>query len=618
MATSLYLSTLEAGSGKALLALGIMEIALRRTTKVGFFRPFIEETEPKPRNEDIELILNQFNLKQEYEESFGLLEREAISLINSHQSEQILDRIITKYKALEAKSDFILCESSDYLGKNPKFELDLNFSIAQNLGCPLILLANGENRSVDDITSTIKVTVNNYELKKCEVIGIVVNKVAPEQIQSLQAILASEYANSNYLLSFIPYVPQLNAPKIRELAEQLNASILYGEDRMDNLIVGYLITAMQVGNALKWLKEGQLIITPGDRADLILALLQSDSSLNYPTLAGILLSGGMKPEPSICKLIEGLPNPLPILSVDTDTYTTATQVREVHSSTVAANQEKIGLSLQVFEEYIDAPILEARLDQIKTQGMTPKMFIYNLHSRAKSEKKRIVLPEGNEPRILKAASVLMAQNIADLVFLGNRSDIEQSIKKHGLNLNIDSLHLSEPKKSAKFEEYAQSFYQLRKHKGMTIDAARDYLQDVSYFGTMMVHCGDADGMVSGAIHTTQHTIRPALQIIKTKPGFSLVSSVFFMCLDTHVLVYGDCAVNPHPNPQQLAEIALCSAETASVFGLEPKVALLSYSSGTSGQGEEVEKVRQAVEIAQQQRPDLKLEGPMQYDAAIAL
>lgn len=616
MATSVYVSTLEPESGKALLALGIMELALRKTTKIGFFRPFIEEREPNQRNEDIELIIHQFNLPQEYEESFGLLENEAINLINNHQFEQALQIIITKYKNLEAKCDFILCESSDYIGKNLNFELDFNFVIAQNFGCPIILLVSGENRTIEEITSNITVTIKEYERKQCEIIGIVVNKVAPEQVQSLQEILVSEYSYSNYLLSIIPYLPRLNAPQVRDLAEQLQASILYGEERLDNLMMDYLVTAMQIGSALKWLKEGQLIITPGDRSDLILALLQSNLSSNYPNLAGILLTGGIKPEPSVCSLIEGLVNPLPILAVDTDTYTTTVEVEKVYAQTAPANKEKIRLSQQVFAEYINLPLLEARLEQIHTVGMSPKMFIYHLQSLAKSNPQKIVLPEGEEPRILQAASFLLAQNIANLVLLGRRREIEELINQHGINLNLDELKIIEPTQFSQFEEYAQTFYQLRKHKGITMDLARDCLQDVSYFATMMVYAGDADGMVSGAIHTTQNTIRPALQIIKTKPGFSLVSSVFFMCLETHILVYGDCAINPNPNPQQLAEIALSSAETAAVFGIEPRVALLSYSSGTSGKGAEVEKVRQAVKIAQQRQPNLKLEGPMQYDAAV--
>jgi phosphate acetyltransferase len=616
MTASLYISTLEAGSGKALLALGIMELALLKTTKVGFFRPIIRERSTGKKDKDIELIITQFNLKQNHENSYGLSEAEVIQLINQHKQERVLEKIITKYKALETTCDFILCESSDYLGKSSAFEFELNREIAQNLGCPIILLGNGYQRSIEEITSAMQIALDAYQEKECQVIGIVVNKVAPEQVNELNQVLASEYDRANYLLSVIPYNSKLNNPRVREVAEQLQASVIYGKQRWDTLICDYLVTAMQVSNALNWLEEGQLIITPGDRGDMILAMLQADHSANYPTLAGILLSGGFPPAPSIMKLIDGLANPLPILSVETDTYTTAAQAKEIKGSIVAGDLEKIRLSLELFAKYIDTPKLETRLREIKSHGITPKMFIYNLHQQAKSVKKHIVLPEGSEPRILQAASFLLREGIADLTLLGSREEIEESIKKHGIGLDVNTLNIIEPKKHPKFDEYVETFYELRKHKGMTLDAARDYLIDVSYFGTMMVQGEDADGMVSGAVHTTQHTIRPALQIIKTKPGFSLVSSVFFMCLESHILVYGDCAVNPDPNPEQLAEIALASAETASIFGIEPKVALLSYSSGSSGQGEDVEKVRQATAIAQQRQPELQLEGPMQYDAAV--
>jgi phosphate acetyltransferase len=315
-------------------------------------------------------------------------------------------------------------------------------------------------------------------------------------------------------------------------------------------------------------------------------------------------------------LLEGLADPLPILAVKTNTFETALRLTQVRSSLLPSDSEKIALSIQTFGKYVDLNKLEEKISTIQVTGITPKMFTYNLVQKAKAKKRHIVLPEGNEPRILQAASVLLAQDIVNLTLLGVKDEIEQVIKKHGIQLDINRVNIVNPVDSDKFEEYVQTFYDLRKHKGLTLDAARDYLMDISYFGTMMVYRGDADGMVSGSVHTTQHTVRPALQIIKTKPGFSLVSSVFFMCLEDRVLVYGDCAVNPDPTPEQLAEIAISSAETAQTFGIEPRVALLSYSSGDSGKGEDVEKVRQGTAIAKIRQPALKLEGPIQYDAAV--
>ncbi len=616
MTSCLYISTTEARSGKALVALGIIEFILRKTTKVGFFRPIIREPLKDKKDGDIDLILTHFGLGQPYKNSFGLSEKQVAKLIAQHRYDEVLEKIITQYKALEKRCDFILCEGSDYLGQDSAFEFDLNREIAHNLSCPILVLGNAQGRSAAEALSPIQFAVDAYREKGCQIIGIVLNKAAPEQLGELKTALEGQYGSSEYFLSVIPYEPKLSSPRVSEVAEQLQAQVLYGHNRLNSLVSNYLVAAMQVQHALTWLQEDQLIITPGDRGDVIIGMLQAHQSANYPRLAGILLSTGLKPDRSIAQLIEGLPDPLPILSVKTDTYTTASQAKEVHTALIAADREKISWSLETFAENVDFSKLEEQLSSVQVQGMTPKMFTYNLVQQAKSPKRHIVLPEGSEPRILQASSVLLSQEIAELTLLGNREEIEQSIKKHRIQLDTNALKIIAPLESDRLEDYTQTLYELRQHKGMTLDAARDYMMDVSYFGTMMVYRGDADGMVSGAVHTTQHTIRPALQIIKTKPGFSIVSSVFFMCLEDRVLVYGDCAVNPNPNSEQLAEIAITSAETAQTFGIEPLVALLSYSSGESGKGEEVEKVRQAARIAQQRRPDLQLEGPIQYDAAV--
>ena len=424
--------------------------------------------------------------------------------------------------------------------------------------------------------------------------------------------------NGNYLLAVIPYEPKLSSPRVKEIAQQLQAEVLYGEQRLDNLVLGYVIAAMRLEHAITRLKEDSLVITPGDRSDLIVGLLQVHQSVNYPHLSGILLSGDLQPDASIRKLIDGLYDPLPILSIPTNTYETSELVKQVNTSLVASDREKITLSIQLFDDYVDLSQLEEQINTIKVKGITPKMFTYNLLQQAKSPKRHIVLPEGKEIRILRAAEFLLNRDLVELTLLGKPEKIEQIIHQNGISLDISQLQIIDPARSDKVESYAEQFYQLRKHKGATPEQALEYLLDVSYFGTMMVYAGDADGMVSGSVHTTQHTLRPALQLIKTQPGCSLVSSVFFMCIEDRVLVYGDCAINPNPNAQQLAEIAISSADTATAFGIEPKVALLSYSSGTSGKGEDVEKVRTATEIARQRRPDLKIEGPIQYDAAVDL
>jgi phosphate acetyltransferase len=324
----------------------------------------------------------------------------------------------------------------------------------------------------------------------------------------------------------------------------------------------------------------------------------------------------MQPDAAIAKLIEGIPDPLPILSVKTDTFTTAAQVNEVHSALWPDDKEKIDLSIEAFDQHVDLNRLEEQISAVRVRGMTPKMFTYNLLEQAKAQIQHIVLPEAYDPRILKAAAMLVNRGIVKLTLLGHRHDVQRVVDKYQVKLDLDQITVVHPTESKRLQDYAQTFFELRQHKGVTLDSALDVMMDVSYFGTMMVYKGDADGMVSGAVHTTQHTIRPALQFVKTQPGFSVVSSVFFMCLEQRVLVYGDCAINPNPTAEELAEIAISSADTARTFGVDPKVALLSYSSGESGKGEEVEKVRAATKLARERRPELLLEGPIQYDAAV--
>nr|MDJ0573237.1 phosphate acetyltransferase [Pleurocapsa sp. MO_192.B19] len=573
MTSSLYISTTEAGSGKALISLGIIELILRKTNKVAFFRPVIRKQPCGKQDEDINLILNYFALNQSYDSAFGLYTEEVQELISQTNYDEVLDKIIAKYKNLEQNYDFILCEGSDYLGQVSAFEFNLNTEIAKNLGCPILILGNADHRSIQEAIAPVKMSLKSYLARECQIIGIVFNKANPELLAELPVTLENKFGNSNYLLSVIPYEPKLSSPRVREIAQQLNAEVLYGEKRLDNLVLGYVIAAMRLEHAITRLKEDSLVITPGDRSDLIVGLLQVHQSVNYPHLSGILLSGDLQPEASIRKLIDGLYDPLPILSIPTNTYETSELVKQVNTSLVASDREKITLSIHLFDDYVNLNQLEEQINTIKVQGITPKMFTYNLLQQAKSQKRHIVLPEGKEIRILNAAAFLLDRDIVDLTLLGKPEKIEQIINQNGISLDINQLQIIDPGRADKFEFYAEQFYQLRKHKGATPELAREYLLDVSYFGTMMVFAGDADGMVSGAIHTTQHTLRPALQLIKTKPGYSLVSSVFFMCLEDRVLVYGDCAINPNPNAEELAEIAIASADTATAFGIEPKVAL---------------------------------------------
>ncbi|MGK7882571.1 MAG: phosphate acetyltransferase, partial [Crocosphaera sp.] len=499
---------------------------------------------------------------------------------------------------------------------NSTFAFDLNVAIAKTLGCSLLILGNGHQKSVEEISLSAKIVADSYREKHCNILGIIVNKVAHSDLKNLAKSLRDIYGKNNYLFSVIPYDKRLDSPRMREVAEQLKAKVLYGEKRLNNLVFDYLIAAMQMQHAITQLHDNDLVVTPSDRGDVIIGALQAHQSTNYPNLAGILLTTECHLESSIAQLIAGLSNPLPIVWVDTYTYPTASSLQTIYSSLKPGDIEKINWSIELFDKSVNLSILENLINKIKVEGITPKMFTYNSIQKAKANKRHIVLPEGKDHRILKAVATLTAQDIVDVTLLGERNRIEETIQSHGIQLDINRLNIINPMKSPKLDDYTQTLYEVRKHKGITLENAKDMLMDVSYFGTMMVYVGDADGMVSGAIHTTGNTIRPSLQIIKTKPEYKLVSSVFFMCLDDKILVYGDCAINANPTAEQLAEIAIISAETAETFGIFPRVALLSYSSGNSGIGEDVERVKQATILAKKRRPDLLFEGPIQYDAAV--
>jgi phosphate acetyltransferase len=373
---------------------------------------------------------------------------------------------------------------------------------------------------------------------------------------------------------------------------------------------------MNLPNFLERMQDGDLIITPGDRADIILGCLAASVSDTSPNISGLLLTGGIPPDRQVKRLIEGFKDksPLTIFSVNTDTYNTAMNAGAVRAALTPENDRKIASALGLFETHVDVSELENRIKVLRSSRVTPIMFEYELIERAKADRQHIVLPEGEDERILRAGEILLRRNVAQLTLLGNSESIHQKIGTLGLNL--ENIQIIDPSRSELRERYAAVYHDLRKHKGTSEQMALDTMTDVSYFGTMMVHSGDAGGMVSGAIHTTGETIRPALQIIRTRPGVSIVSSVFFMCLADRVLVYGDCAVNPEPNAEQLADIAVSSAETAAIYGVEPRVAMCSYSTGESGKGGDVDKVREATRLAKEKRPDLKIEGPIQYDAAV--
>ncbi|WP_321827857.1 phosphate acetyltransferase [Maribacter dokdonensis] len=615
MSKAIYIVTTEPNSGKSIISLGLMQLLLGRTAKVGYFRPIIDDVPKGKTDNHIDTVLSYFNVDMKPEEAFAYTRSQVVQLKNLDKDDEIVGHIIHKYKTIEKKFDFVLVEGTDFSGEGAIIEWDINVLIAKNLGIPAVILASGKNKTLDELVGNLYMAYDSFKEKGVDVLLIVANKVQPENVSIVSEGLKEKLPN-DVLVGTIPVNPILGSPTLKEIAQELDAKILFGEDYINNQVGSFSVGAMQLRNYITHLKDDSLVITPGDRADIILGALQANISTNYPSLSGIVLTGGLLPEESIIKLIEGLSDIIPILSVARGTFHVTNKIGTIRPRIYAENTEKIQTSIQEFEKHIPTKELAERLITFKAKGITPRMFQYNLLQKAKSSKKHIVLPEGSDERILMATKMLIDAEAVTITLLGNRDQIISKITELDIDIDLSTINIIDPTTSDNFLDYATTLFELRKHKNVNLAMAKDLMEDVSYYGTMMVYKGHADGMVSGAVHTTQHTIRPALQFIKTKPGVSIVSSIFFMCLPNRVTVFGDCAINPNPTSEQLSEIAISSAATSAAFGIEPKVAMLSYSSGASGVGEDVDRVRKATEIIKDKRPDLKVEGPIQYDAAV--
>ncbi len=614
MTNAIYLTTTEPYSGKSIIALGLLNLLAGKTEKLAYFKPVISR-EGQERDSNLEMLKEHFHLSTSYEEMFVFTRNEVVKQINAGKEAYVIDTIIDRFKKLQERYDFVVVEGSDFMGGSTNVEFMGNISIARNLGLPVVIITKGENKSVQEIVDNALSTAKSFADQGVQLLTVVVNKMDIAMKEELQSKL-SKSLPAGTIVTTLPSHKDLASPTMREVQEAVGGKVLFGENLLSNQVDASIVGAMQLHNCLTRLSKNTLIVTPGDRGDIIIGALQANISHNYPKIAGMVLTGGLIPEPTILKLIEGLDTVVPMITVESGTFKTVNQVAGTRSRITNHTKDKIALAISLFDEHVDVKTLEKKIISFRPKGITPRMFQYQIVQRAKEKKKHIVLPEGEDDRILMAADALVKQNIVDLTILGNPESILLAVKRLNLSLDLEKVKIVNPGTSDRYNDYVNTLYELRKAKNVTMEMARDLMLDVSYFGTMMVYTGEADGMVSGAIHTTQHTIRPALQFVKTKPGVSTVSSVFFMCLPNRVSVFGDCAVNPNPTSEQLADIAISSAETSKMFGIEPKIAMLSYSSGSSGEGEDVEKVRKATEIVRQKRPDLKVEGPIQYDAAV--
>ena len=612
MQRAVYLASAGPRSGKTVVLLGLMEQLAGCAGSVGCFRPIVADGEA--RDPILHLVEHRYGGEHDLVTGAGCTETEARELALANRYEELLTRILDRYKAVEARCEVVVCAGTDYHRSAPPFEFDFNAEVANNLGCLILPVLNGHGRTILEIREAAHGVLDSLRERDCDVLAMTVNRVATEHlVEVLRSLPRGPEVPPTYVL---PETELLGMPTVGEVAESLGARWVRGGPEAQNREVRhYKVAAMELPHFLDHLEEGSLVITPGDRSDIILCSLLADRAESYPQIAGVLLTGGIEAAPQIHRLIDGLARiPVPMLAVDTDTYDTTVAVSRVEAGLSPENSRKVAAALGLFEAHVDGDDLLRRLAMPSPRRVTPLMFEYELIQRAKADPRHIVLPEGTDERILRAAEILRLRNAVEITLLGNPELVRTIIAELGLRL--DDVAIVDPQNAPQREAYARTYFELRRHKGISEQMAYDAVADVSYFGTLMVYHGEADGMVSGAAHTTQQTIRPAFEIIRTTPGTSIVSSVFFMCLPDRVLVYGDCAVNPDPDARQLADIAVSSGVTARTFGIEPRIAMLSYSTGESGQGADVDKVREATRLLREAHPELKVEGPIQYDAAV--
>ena len=595
--------------------LGIMDFLSRHITKIGFFRPIVRSAETMDNH--IRLIYERFNLNFDYSDMYGLTSDEMMQLISSGDNDSIQTIVLSKYKNLERKCDFVLVEGSDFRTHLSSYEFDFNVRVANNLGSPILAVVSGQRKNIAEVVDSVQIMKEVLAQEKCQQLGTIVNRANRSDITSIAALLDKNKAEGE--LDFvIPEQPVFQKITIRQISDALGAKRLYGDKENLNFVVNDIkIAAMGLENILGYVEEGTLFIAPADRLDALAALSLTLISGSFPKISGILLTGNFNLSDEFMRLLNGLKKlPITILKVNMDTYSAAMQIDKIRSMLMPENEQRIATALGHFEKYVNVSQLAEKVTINRSEAVSPLMFEYELFERARSKRKHIVLPEGLDERVLKATDILVKRNVVDITLLGNEEEIYK--KAASLRVNLKGVNIIDPYDNDLIPEYASAYYKFRKHKGITKATAADLMHDVSYLGTMMVFKGHADGMVSGAAHTTQHTIRPAFEFVKTKPGVSIVSGSFLMCMPDRVLVYADCAVNPNPKSEELADIAISTADTAIKFGIEPRIAMLSYSTGKSGKGTDVEKVRRATEIVREKRPDLLTEGPIQYDAAIDL
>ncbi|MHA7305935.1 phosphate acetyltransferase [Arthrobacter sp. TMN-49] len=608
MARGIYVSATTPGSGKTLVSLGLADALHRRADRIGFFRPITAAADPE-QDPTVAMLRRTYELSPRVCRA-GMTTIEARTLMAAGRREEIDARAVEIFSEIAKDCDVVIVEGTELTGQDAAVEFDLNARLANNLGLPVLAVVGARGLDAAEIADAVDVARKELAAEKTSLMAMMVNRAEPVAIDAILAAIRP--GGSSLPVYVIPEIAEISRPTVAEVAAALGLRQMAGRPELERDIHAIKIAAMTVGNFLNLFEANDLVVVPGDRADIMVATLASAFSPEFPVPSGMILTGGLAPDPHVLPFLAHAP--FPLFASDADTYSTARAVSEVRSEIHSGQRRKVAAAMGAWARNVDESELLGRLTIPRPATMTPLRFLHELIERARSERKHIVLPEGTDARVLAAAEILHRRDVCELTVLGSPQAVEEVAATHGIGLS--GINIVDPATSPLREAFAVEYQRLRAHKGVDLDRAREIMADGSYFGTMMVQLGHVDGMVSGAAHTTANTIRPALEFVKTRPGVRIVSSVFLMLLSDRVLVYGDCAVNPEPNEEQLADIAIASAETAAQFGVEPRIAMLSYSTGGSGSGAAVDEVRRATELVRAARPDLAIEGPIQYDAAV--
>ncbi|WP_435190506.1 phosphate acetyltransferase [Streptomyces sp. bgisy126] len=607
MTRSVYVTGIDRGDGRQVVELGVMELLTRQVDRVGVFRPLVHDGPDRL----FDLLRARYRLSQDASTVYGMDYHEASTLQAERGTDELVSRLVDRFHAVAREYEVVLVLGTDFAATQLPDELAINARLANEFGASVIPVVGGKGQSAESVRAEARNAFRAYDGLGCDVLAMAVNRVAAEDREAIAERLAARLPVPCYVL---PDEPALSAPTVAQITHALGGTVVLGDDAgLARDALDFVFGGAMLPNFLNALTPGCLVVTPGDRADLVVGALAAHSA-GTPPIAGVLLTLNERPSEEILTLAARLAPGTPVVSVAGNSFPTAAELFALEGKLNAATPRKAETALGLFERHVDTADLLKRVSVARSGRVTPMMFEHELLEQARADRRRVVLPEGTEERVLRAADVLLRRDVCDLTLLG---DVE-TIRKKAADLSVDlrDTQLIDPHTSELRDSFAEKYAALRAHKGVTVELAYDVVSDVNYFGTLMVQEGLADGMVSGSVHSTAATIRPAFEIIKTKPEASIVSSVFFMCLADKVLVYGDCAVNPDPDAEQLADIAVQSAATAARFGVEPRIAMLSYSTGTSGSGADVDKVREATKLVREAHPELRIEGPIQYDAAV--